>query len=175
MDYRLRDEILRCKISHHISLAPLDSFSSRRSLDPLPFLRFIRQLGIRTDHESACKRNDTGSFPTQQCVVMLGFVYLKQTDKSEFDAFGGVLLLLCRKNRQGTEVFISIPCPLGLFHVFASVTGFTVVLRKESPEGLWGRYSDRGRSGHELRRRFQCRRFGLRSPGNRLRGDCLRR
>jgi len=28
------DEILRCKISHHISLAPLDSFSSRRSLDP---------------------------------------------------------------------------------------------------------------------------------------------
>ena len=28
------DEILRCKISHHISLAPLDSFSSRRSLGP---------------------------------------------------------------------------------------------------------------------------------------------
>ena len=28
------DEILRCKISHHISLAPLDSFSSRRCLDP---------------------------------------------------------------------------------------------------------------------------------------------
>ena len=28
------DEILRYKISHHISLAPLDSFSSRRSLGP---------------------------------------------------------------------------------------------------------------------------------------------
>ena len=28
------DEILRRKISHHISLAPLDSFSSRRSLGP---------------------------------------------------------------------------------------------------------------------------------------------
>ena len=28
------DEILRCKISHHISLAPLASFSSRRSLGP---------------------------------------------------------------------------------------------------------------------------------------------
>ena len=27
------DEILRRKISHHISLAPLDSFSSRRSLE----------------------------------------------------------------------------------------------------------------------------------------------
>ena len=28
------DEILRCKISHHISLALLGSFSSRRSLGP---------------------------------------------------------------------------------------------------------------------------------------------
>ena len=41
-------------------------------------------IGMHTDDEGAYRRNDTGSFPTQRCVVMLGFVYLKRTDKSEF-------------------------------------------------------------------------------------------
>ena len=48
------DEILRCKISHHISLAPLDSFSSRRSLDPYHAFglfdksKFVRVTMVRT-------------------------------------------------------------------------------------------------------------------------------
>ena len=48
------DEILRCKISHHISLAPLDSFSSRRSLVPYHAFglfdksKFVRVTMVRT-------------------------------------------------------------------------------------------------------------------------------
>jgi len=48
------DEILRCKISHHISLAPLDSFSSRRSLAPyqsfglFDISKFVQVTKVRT-------------------------------------------------------------------------------------------------------------------------------
>jgi len=76
------DEILRCKISHHISLAPLDSFSSRRSLDPYHAFglfdksKFVRvtmvqfTLSVASRHLSQRERQGT-------CANF------KQSDKSE--------------------------------------------------------------------------------------------
>ena len=54
------DEILRCKISHHISLAPLDSFSSRRSLDPYhAFGLFDKSKFVRVTMVHTAERHKT--------------------------------------------------------------------------------------------------------------------
>ena len=80
------DEILRCKISHHISRYATASpqgegFGLCR---PVKLRKKSERVGV-----TILPRNDTGSFPTQRCVTMLGFVRMQQTDKSEFDPMVG--------------------------------------------------------------------------------------
>ena len=54
------DKILRCKISHHISLAPLDSFSSRRSLGPYhTFGLFDKSKFVRVPMVHTAERHKT--------------------------------------------------------------------------------------------------------------------
>ena len=54
------DEILRCKISHHISLAPLDSFSSRRSRGPYhAFGLFDKSKFVRVTMVHTAERHKT--------------------------------------------------------------------------------------------------------------------
>ena len=78
------DEILRCKISHHISLAPLDSFSSRRSLAPYHAFglfdksEFARIMKVPAGGTTQGRSLQRGASVTKE------FVRSQQTDKSEF-------------------------------------------------------------------------------------------
>jgi len=69
------DEILRCKISHHISLAPLDSFSSRRSLGPyhafdlLDKSEFARIMKVPTGGTTQGRSLRSGALPCGICTL----------------------------------------------------------------------------------------------------------
>ena len=99
------DEILRCKISHHISLAPLDSFSSRRSLGPYHAFDLLDKSEfdrILDDKKQSCDEVLPGEVPGRTVLIRgEGIRNCKSFERINFSAspgrFFGYFLVDTRK------------------------------------------------------------------------------